>query len=56
VPAIRTFYPTEEEFKDPVKYIENIYKVTKYREEGGCKIVPPSSFRPPCMFNPNEDT
>ncbi|KZV32980.1 hypothetical protein F511_01491 [Dorcoceras hygrometricum] len=45
------FHPTEEEFKDPMKFISKI----RLRAEnyGICRIVPPSSWRPPCLL---EDT
>uniref|UniRef100_A0A452Y7I1 JmjC domain-containing protein n=1 Tax=Aegilops tauschii subsp. strangulata TaxID=200361 RepID=A0A452Y7I1_AEGTS len=40
------FTPTEEEFKDAIGYIASIRpQVEKY---GICRIVPPSSWRPPC--------
>ncbi|CAM0957207.1 unnamed protein product [Alopecurus aequalis] len=40
------FTPTEEEFQDAIGYIMSIQpQVEKY---GICRIVPPSSWRPPC--------
>ncbi|KAF6150915.1 hypothetical protein GIB67_026836 [Kingdonia uniflora] len=40
------FYPTDEEFVDTLKYIASIRaKAEKY---GICRIVPPSSWNPPC--------
>ncbi|KAL5701906.1 hypothetical protein ACHQM5_027189 [Ranunculus cassubicifolius] len=40
------FYPTEEEFEDTLKYIASIRpKAERY---GICRIVPPSSWKPPC--------
>jgi len=41
---LRTFYPTDEEFNDPVAYIENIAKMDEIREAGGFKIKAPQSF------------
>jgi [histone H3]-trimethyl-L-lysine4 demethylase len=39
-----TFTPTEEEFRDPMVYIESIYdKASKY---GICKIIPPTGWDP----------
>ena len=43
---MKTFYPTEAEFKNPIVFIDNI--MTKYDgQKYGCvKIVPPVSFKP----------
>ncbi|KAF6154777.1 hypothetical protein GIB67_032389 [Kingdonia uniflora] len=40
------FYPTEEEFNDTLKYIASIRP--KAELYGICRIVPPSSWNPPC--------
>ncbi|KAI4350102.1 hypothetical protein L6164_010623 [Bauhinia variegata] len=40
------FYPTEEEFQDTLKYIESIR--SRAESYGICRIVPPSSWKPPC--------
>ncbi|KAG2620433.1 hypothetical protein PVAP13_3NG089600 [Panicum virgatum] len=42
------FTPTEEEFKDAIGYISSIRpQAEKY---GICRIIPPSSWRPPCSL------
>ncbi|KAK9075074.1 hypothetical protein SSX86_003393 [Deinandra increscens subsp. villosa] len=41
-----TFYPTEEEFEDTLKYIASIRD--RAESYGICRIIPPSSWRPPC--------
>lgn len=43
-----TFYPTEEEFNDPIKYIQQIYNTAM--PYGMCKIVPPEGFELPTML------
>ncbi|KAL6631367.1 hypothetical protein ACP70R_028217 [Stipagrostis hirtigluma subsp. patula] len=42
------FYPTEEEFEDTLKYIESIRAMAE--PYGICRIVPPSSWKPPCLL------
>lgn len=39
-----TFYPTEEEWKEPFQYIKKITSVGK--QYGLCKIIPPDSWNP----------
>ncbi|KAK9132620.1 hypothetical protein Scep_012148 [Stephania cephalantha] len=45
------FYPTEEEFKDTLGYIAKIRQ--KAESYGICRIVPPSSWKPPCPLREN---
>ncbi|KAI9077973.1 hypothetical protein K1719_040102 [Acacia pycnantha] len=40
------FYPNEEEFQDTLKYIASI--CSRAEPYGICRIVPPSSWKPPC--------
>lgn len=42
------FHPTEEEFKDTLKYVATILPHVK--QYGVCRIVPPSSWKPPCRI------
>ncbi|KAL1546596.1 putative lysine-specific demethylase JMJ16 isoform X2 [Salvia divinorum] len=46
------FRPTEEDFKDTLKYIANIRP--KAENYGICRIVPPPSWRPPCLLENKE--
>ncbi|XP_048230426.1 lysine-specific demethylase 5B isoform X3 [Ricinus communis] len=49
VPPAPVYYPSEEEFKDPLEYICKIrVEAEKY---GICKIVPPKSWSPPFALN-----
>lgn len=42
------FHPTEEEFRDTVKYISSIR--LQAEAYGICRIVPPPSWHPPCII------
>lgn len=51
---MKVFYPTEEEFKDPITYIETLFYEGTWKF--GCiKIIPPASFKPEFSFNPGQD-
>lgn len=50
IKEMMTFYPTEEEFTNPIEYVERLY--SEGADDYGCiKIVPPESFRPPVAFD-----
>lgn len=49
------FYPTEEEFKDPIEYIEKLYHHYEASEYGTVKVIPPPSFKPQCVFDTESD-
>lgn len=49
VPEAPTFYPTIEEFKDPLAYIDKIRSIGE--RAGICKIVPPAEWKPRCMID-----
>ena len=48
---MKTFYPTEDEFKNPVLYIDDLLKNRNAAKWGCVKIVPPSSFKPGLAFD-----
>ena len=55
IEEVRTVYPTEEEFKDPIAYIEKMYQDKEMAAHGGLRIVPPQSFKPDVCFRPSEE-
>lgn len=48
---MKTFYPTEAEFKNPIIYIDSIMKKSSAIKSGCVKIVPPKSFKPGLAFD-----
>ena len=48
---IPVFYPSEEQFQDPLAYIESIKKEAE--PYGMCKIVPPSTWKVRELFFKN---
>jgi len=51
-PEAPIFYPTEEEFESPMKYIEKIKPVAE--KFGICKIIPPPGWLPPFCLDPDK--
>jgi hypothetical protein len=50
VKEMEVFKPTTEEFKEPIRYIEKLYKEGAWKY--GCiKIIPPEDFKPPFSFD-----
>ncbi|KAG0239655.1 hypothetical protein BGX31_002584 [Mortierella sp. GBA43] len=45
LPDAPCFYPTEQEFVEPLKYIESIRPLAE--KSGICKIIPPEGWKPP---------
>ena len=46
VQPMKEFHPTEEEFMEPIKYVEKLYAEGAWKY--GCiKIIPPTSYTPP---------
>ena len=57
IEEIKTFHPTELEFSmGPCAYVEHIIDNEEAQSYGCVKIVPPSSFKPPCAFDTEADT
>lgn len=44
IPEAPTFRPTEEEFKDPVAYIQKI--APEGKKYGICRVIPPENWQP----------
>ena len=51
IEEVKIFRPTEEEFRDPMRYIENLYYKEKAHNYGIVKIIPPPGFNPPLAFD-----
>ncbi|KAF6162208.1 hypothetical protein GIB67_008337 [Kingdonia uniflora] len=54
LPQAPVFYPTEEEFRDPLEFIDKIR--AEAEPFGVCKIVPPKSWKPPFALDVDEFT
>jgi hypothetical protein len=54
IKLISLYRPSEEEFMNPINYIEKLYK--EGASEFGCiKIIPPSSYKPPNPMSKSSD-
>jgi hypothetical protein len=51
IEEMKTYYPTEEQFREPMRYIEYLTTQEEAHKFGTIKIVPPSSFRPILAFD-----
>ncbi|KAB5568254.1 hypothetical protein DKX38_002047 [Salix brachista] len=45
---VPVFHPTEEEFRDTLKYIASVH--SRAEGYGICRIIPPPSWNPPCLI------
>jgi histone demethylase JARID1 len=46
-----TFYPTAEEFQDPMEYLRKIGDEGRGKEFGMCKVVPPQGWQMPFVLD-----
>ena len=51
IDEMKAYYPTEDEFSDPLVYIDRLMRDDEARSYGCVKIVPPASFRPTLAFD-----
>ena len=51
IDEMKTYFPTEEEFSDPLVYIDAMLRNEEARSYGCVKIVPPPSFKPTLAFD-----
>lgn len=50
IEEMKTFRPSEEEFKNPIAYIEQLFGEGAHKY-GVIKIIPPKDFKPQLAFN-----
>lgn len=48
---MKTYYPTEKEFENPILYIDSLMASPTAQGIGCIKIVPPKSFRPGLAYD-----
>ena len=46
-----TFYPTADEFRDPMEYLRKVGEEGRGKEYGMCKIVPPEGWQMPFVLD-----
>ena len=51
IEEMKTFWPSEEQFRDPLLYIEQLMRNEDINQYGCIKIVAPASFRPQLAFD-----
>ena len=51
IEEMKTFRPTEAEFKKPLAYIEHLIRTQSILDFGCIKIIPPESFKPTLAFD-----
>ena len=51
IPQMKTYYPTEDEFADPLVFIDKLQRSSEAQSYGCVKIVPPASFKPSVAFD-----
>ena len=51
IEQMKTYYPSEKEFSNPIAFIDSIMSSPAAQRVGCIKIVPPKSFRPGLAFD-----
>lgn len=49
------FKPTEQEFKNPIDYLESLFTNDDVKAVGVFKVIPPASFKPSLAFDRDRD-
>lgn len=49
------YRPSEEEFRNPINYIEHLYHDERVHQYGCIKIIPPPNFKPELSFDVKSD-
>lgn len=56
IQEMMVYYPTEQEFKDPIEYMDMLFNKEEAWRYGTIKIVPPKSFKPTVAFDMKSTT